>query len=728
MPKTPKFIFHIYALLPILICTLIFYHPLVSAERLSSGADMTSLFYPLKFLLTKSLRSGVIPLWNPYKFGGAPFVAPMQSGVFYPLNWLVCLIFPVIAGINAYILLHLVLLGYFCFLLFVLGFDVMPSVALMFSLIIPLGGLAQAQVEHLAALAAITWLPLIILSYLRLLKQKNLFYFLLFIITTALQVLAGHPQYVAYTFFFLIIYTIYWLLSDRTYSLKERITLVFGVMVASGFAFLLSAVQLLPTLIHSKVTYRAISGFGYAASFSLPPKFLLTLINPGFSRHPTGDGNVDLPFTHPEFNLYFGLVPLLLLFFSIVYFFKHREGKEIFLFVLSVFFVIFALGDNTPLFKIILTVFLFLENYRVPPRILCLALLIWALLPAKFLSIIIIRRPELQKYRFLLTVLFLIVFLDLYVNSRNEAFNFTTPINPIQKKLPEQKNILTPSGENFYRTFRLMTRDDDYFLRQTSAAVYERFVRLQPDVNVIFSIPIIGGYEEGLLPSIRYKDFLLTYNRNIRNPAPDSLLLSLLNVRYIYCERDLPISSKRFRFVANIASYKIFENLDWRGAVFWCSELQNLFRLEALDGTFYRTGRLKYTFGTEFITDYISIPFSIMPDKVSRGLKISQKDCNTIILDVKEGTGDVLISLPAYEGWNAYFPDGTYKRLQQVNAIMQCITDVSSPARITLRYEPFSFRFGLYLSLSSLMILIIILLLKLLIKKFDTFASKTEKI
>jgi len=715
MTKKPKIIFHIYALLAILICVLVFYHPLVSSKRLTNGADMTSLFYPLRYILAESLHSGIIPLWNPYKFGGAPFLATMQTGVFYPVNWLFFLIFPIITGINVCILFHLVLLGYFCFLLFVLGFEVMPSVALVFALIIPLSGLVQAQVEHLAALIAIAWLPLIILSFIRFLKQKSFSYLLLFIITTALQILAGHPQYVAYTFFFLFLYAIYWLLTDRTHSLKDRIDLLLTIIGAIVFALFLSAVQLLPTLAHSRLTYRAISGFGYAASFSMPPKFLATLIHPGFFRHPIGHQN--LPFTYPEFNLYFGVIPLILLIFSLFYFFKRRSGEEIFLFILSIFFVIFALGENTPIFKIILAVFLFLEHYRVPARILCLALLVWTLLSAKFISAIMAQHLLSKKYRLLLPVLFLVIFLDLFMNSRNETFNFTTPVRTIQKKLLNRNNVLTPSRDEFYRTFRLMTRDDEYFLTQTSSAVYERFVRLQPDANIIFSVPLIGGYEEGLLPSIRYKDFLLTYNRNIRNPAPDSLLLSLLNVRYIYCERDLPVSSERFQFVANVSSYRIFENLDWKGAVFWRDELQKIFRLDALDGTFYRFGRLKYSFGTEFVTDYLIDQPSAMPDEVSRGLSVYWKNYNTMTLTAQEGQGDVLISLPAYPGWTAYFPDGERKKLKPINAIMHCIPDVNSPARITLCYEPFSFRLGLYLSLCALLVLIVIVLLKFLIKK-----------
>ncbi|HSA84321.1 MAG TPA: hypothetical protein VLF20_05575, partial [Patescibacteria group bacterium] len=42
--------------------------------------------YPWKVLSIDSLKSGQLPLWNPYNFAGTPLLANMQSAVFYPLN------------------------------------------------------------------------------------------------------------------------------------------------------------------------------------------------------------------------------------------------------------------------------------------------------------------------------------------------------------------------------------------------------------------------------------------------------------------------------------------------------------------------------------------------------------------------------------------------------------------------------------------------------------------
>ncbi len=35
----------------------------------------------------EAFRAGVVPLWNPYLFSGAPFLANIQAAVLYPLHW-----------------------------------------------------------------------------------------------------------------------------------------------------------------------------------------------------------------------------------------------------------------------------------------------------------------------------------------------------------------------------------------------------------------------------------------------------------------------------------------------------------------------------------------------------------------------------------------------------------------------------------------------------------------
>jgi len=45
--------------------------------------------YPRLVFNSDSLRQGIFPLWNPYPFGGCPWVSNFQSGLFHPLHLLI---------------------------------------------------------------------------------------------------------------------------------------------------------------------------------------------------------------------------------------------------------------------------------------------------------------------------------------------------------------------------------------------------------------------------------------------------------------------------------------------------------------------------------------------------------------------------------------------------------------------------------------------------------------
>ena len=46
-------------------------------------------FEPWDQYISEMLKSGIIPLWNPYQGFGAPLLANFQSAFFYPLDFLI---------------------------------------------------------------------------------------------------------------------------------------------------------------------------------------------------------------------------------------------------------------------------------------------------------------------------------------------------------------------------------------------------------------------------------------------------------------------------------------------------------------------------------------------------------------------------------------------------------------------------------------------------------------
>ena len=49
--------------------------------------DAIEVHYSAQRFLSESLRSGHLPFWTPYVFTGFPFLADLQTGAWYPLNW-----------------------------------------------------------------------------------------------------------------------------------------------------------------------------------------------------------------------------------------------------------------------------------------------------------------------------------------------------------------------------------------------------------------------------------------------------------------------------------------------------------------------------------------------------------------------------------------------------------------------------------------------------------------
>jgi hypothetical protein len=54
------------------------------------GADFLTYFRPAFHFLAESVRTGVVPLWNPYVGLGRPFLADTQNVVCYPPTYLIC--------------------------------------------------------------------------------------------------------------------------------------------------------------------------------------------------------------------------------------------------------------------------------------------------------------------------------------------------------------------------------------------------------------------------------------------------------------------------------------------------------------------------------------------------------------------------------------------------------------------------------------------------------------
>ena len=318
------------------------------------------------------LRQGHLALWNPHIFSGAPYFGSFQSALLYPPNVLF-LVLPLGPAINWSIALHVFLAGAFTYL-WTRRRGLHPLASFLSALTFMLCGAHFLHIfaGHLSNLCTLVWAPLLFLAIDRLCERPSLGGCLLGMFAVAMQVLAGHPQYVFYTGVAAGCYTA--LCAWRT---GQRSSFAPGVaaVVAGGFA--LSAVQLLTGLAESRETFRSAGlSYRYAALFSFPPENLLTLLAPGFfgdMRTCPYWGRCALW----ETSFFLSVTSLALAVVGAVW--GGRDQRR-FALVMVVVLTILALGSHTPCFRLLYHGVPGFDKFRGSAKFLFLASLFLALL------------------------------------------------------------------------------------------------------------------------------------------------------------------------------------------------------------------------------------------------------------------------------------------------------------------------------------------------------------
>jgi hypothetical protein len=270
---------------------------LTLGQRIIARGDLLLYFYPLRDYASAAIRQGYLPLWNPFTFMGAPFLANSQVGFFYPFNVLTAWV-PVGQAVAWNIVLHLLVAAGGMYLLAWRGLRLSVLAAFASAIAFGLGGYLGAQVEHLNQLQVLAWLPLELLvigvgaSQLRFSLPRLLLLSLLI----ALQALAGHTQSLYICLVALgIVFVVQGvgLVLARLRQPNSRpswVTLVRSwaapvllLALAGALAVLISALQLLPTV--ELASQSARSGglpFNEVGSFSWRPWVIARALLPTY--------------------------------------------------------------------------------------------------------------------------------------------------------------------------------------------------------------------------------------------------------------------------------------------------------------------------------------------------------------------------------------------------------------------------------------------------------------
>ena len=261
--------------------------PLLGTNLILARGDMFLYFYPYWDARAEALRSLRLPLWTPDVFMGVPFLANPQTGVLYPLNWLVA---PFSAPVAVKISLGLhALLGWLGMAgLARRSLSLSRPAAVLSATTFALGGYLLAQAEHVNQFQALAWFPWLLwaLTSRSLSTTRRL---LLTGLVVALQILAGHTQSVVISGLGAAL----WVVTERVAGTSGRWTTrlvtagraLLPLIGAALLAALLAAAQLFPTAELQQLSLRS-GGLEWrdAVSFSLDPRLLSLALLPGYSR------------------------------------------------------------------------------------------------------------------------------------------------------------------------------------------------------------------------------------------------------------------------------------------------------------------------------------------------------------------------------------------------------------------------------------------------------------
>jgi hypothetical protein len=293
---------------------IIFGIPALLGHAVLPGDDLTQNF-PLRVLAGRQIRAGQLPLYDPYIWGGAPLLASWNAAAAYPLT----LLFAVLPGTAAWTLNMIVTwavagLGMFGFLR-ALRLGSLPS--LLGAVSFAFAGAMPAQVAHLGLVAGLSWVPVQLLSVLRLTDARGAASRIRWIAVLAgtfgLTILAGEPRAVADAGLIVVIYAA-WRIARSGRGPGPATVFVAAGSVAGGLVLgvCLGAVQWLPGLAAIGTSQRGASSVALFNSGSLPHRWLLLMLVPDLLG---GSGSLGQPAFFANYNLaevtgYVGILPL----------------------------------------------------------------------------------------------------------------------------------------------------------------------------------------------------------------------------------------------------------------------------------------------------------------------------------------------------------------------------------------------------------------------------------
>ncbi|MEP7001501.1 MAG: hypothetical protein ABI969_13535, partial [bacterium] len=348
-PQSP----HLVAALICVIAALTLLWPVLTGQILLGGArsDMFIAGYSFRLFGAETLKAtGSIPQWNPYLFGGLPYIAAMHGDIFYPTAWLRW-VMPVDLAITWGMATHFVLAGWLTYR-FARSLGLRWGAAIAAGLAYELTGIVASQMSpgHDGKLFVSALTPLAFWVLLRAIRGGRKWAYGAFAFVVALSVL-GHYHMSYFLLIALAMWAVYLAFWDDERSPASNGWLSLGLAaLAVGVGVGIASLQVLPFLEYIKYSPRAEggpdTGWGFATSYAMPPSEVFTAILPQFNGVLDNYWGRSAIKFHTE---YIGFLPLALA--SLAFGDRERRRLVLALMVGALLFLLFSFGGYTPFYR-----------------------------------------------------------------------------------------------------------------------------------------------------------------------------------------------------------------------------------------------------------------------------------------------------------------------------------------------------------------------------------------
>lgn len=688
--------------------------------------DFTDQFWAFRMYEARAIAVGRLPLWSEDFNSGHPFLADVQSAIFYPVGLMFTF---VIAGRGAEFtlldleleaILHFVLAGTFTYFFAqrLLGSRV---AALVSAIIWTFGGyLTSYPPQQLAILETATWLPLALLFLDLAVNTHKLLYYMLAGLTFGIAALAGHPQAFLFVVYACAIYFVWRVASGERRFQFHVSRFILALLIAAG----ISAMQWIPTLEYQSVSTRIAITWAEAAH-GFPTLDPLQMILPGSVN----------AFQSP---LYIGILPLWL---AVTALFVNRSREKVFWAALALGSLLVSFGFYAFAYALF---YLFVPGFalfRDQERLALVISFSLAILAGYGMRDLLDTHIDLRRVRrawMLLpagVVISMMMLFALYISGTVRSsgrvaflgdraglmallFLLASAViawwirNPHPIPLPETKRAQGEDRVLLVVTIALITFD----LFSIDNAAYNADPKPRyPTTSIIQTIQndrdVFRVVDEGKMPGhfgLGYRleeiggisPLRVARYDTLLDSLPEETLWPLLNVRYVITGRPGFASADLVMNDGDTRLLRLQSTLP--RAWFVASAVQGAddhAALDAMKSDSFDPRAIAY------ISD--SLPFPINADSARGTMTFKKRDPEHLVILVNApADGLLVLSEVYYPGWSAAV-DGASAPILRADVALRAVPVRAGAHRIEMIFDPGSVKIGMAISIATLLMVLL---------------------